>query len=308
MIEEILGPAPQRETHLKDFPTPWFLSAMFINTTLAMMGGYVNALCFAGLYHTGLTHLTGLTTNTAIRVIIPASPGGITGFQYFVYVFTFFLGCVTTGAILEKSRFRWGGLQAICLAIESISLYGAWHFVGSTFGACCITYAMGVQNGISSSFQPMVIRSTHITGTVVDIGLTIGQIARTQSLANLWKLRIHVPMYAVFWSGALLGAFVYNRHLHHALFVPCTIAGAYALVTFAYVVYEKNVLQKPEYIGVGDYEDIPLFKGGGGGANSHTLSVAEYDSSGTHTTRPGAAAAAPPPLYDSSGSFNSKRY
>eukprot|EP01087_Luapelamoeba_hula_P002062 TRINITY_DN1181_c0_g2_i3.p1 TRINITY_DN1181_c0_g2~~TRINITY_DN1181_c0_g2_i3.p1 ORF type:complete len:129 (+),score=12.13 TRINITY_DN1181_c0_g2_i3:68-454(+) len=104
--------------------------------------------------------------------------------------------------------------------------------------------------------------SAGCTSTLVDIGLTFGQCLRAREWhnANTWKLKVHVPMYIAFWLGALLGAWIYSMHLHHALFVPCIFIGCCALTTFAYVLYVRFYQRQPEYLGSADYEDIPLIK------------------------------------------------
>ncbi len=74
-----------------------------------------------------------------------------------------------------------------------------------------ISFAMGMQNSVTSNFTPMVIRTSHVSGTVLDIGLALGQCIRMRNLDNFWKVKFHLPNYLAFWVGALVGCIAYNH-------------------------------------------------------------------------------------------------
>ncbi len=73
-----------------------------------------------------------------------------------------------------------------------------------------ISFAMGMQNSVTSNFTPMVVRTSHVSGTVLDIGLALGQCIRLRNLDNLWKVKFHLPNFLAFWVGALVGCIAYN--------------------------------------------------------------------------------------------------
>ena len=78
---------------------------------------------------------------------------------------------------------------------------------------CAFTFAFacGLQNGMCTTFSDAVIRTTHVTGILTDIGLIIGQaIFHSQTRKHLWKLKILVPLYSAFCLGGLTGYFAFE--------------------------------------------------------------------------------------------------
>jgi hypothetical protein len=53
---------PKKGTALKDFPRPWFLISLLVACLMCFNGGFINGICFAGPWHSGLTHVTGSVT------------------------------------------------------------------------------------------------------------------------------------------------------------------------------------------------------------------------------------------------------
>lgn len=83
---------PKAGTPLKEFPRGWFWLVVAVTSLFAFEGGWINAIAFLGTWRTGLTHLTGSTTNGAIRIINPAKPGQIPEITYIFYILGFFSG------------------------------------------------------------------------------------------------------------------------------------------------------------------------------------------------------------------------
>jgi hypothetical protein len=44
-------------------------------------------------------------------------------------------------------------------------------------------------------------RTSHVSGTVLDIGVTIGQMIRHRNLEGLWKIQVHGPNVVCYWIG-----------------------------------------------------------------------------------------------------------
>ena len=73
-----------------------------------------------------------------------------------------------------------------------------------------IPFASGIQNGISSHMAACSIRTTNVTATIVDLGLTIGQFIHDKNYENVWKIKILLPTYIMFIVGAIGGTAMYN--------------------------------------------------------------------------------------------------
>lgn len=100
-----------RGSTLKDFPEGWFWYTLAVAMVYSFNGGWINAVSFTGVWRTGLTHLTGSTTNSAIRLINTPKPGQFTAVDLLLFIFFFGFGAFVAGFIIGPSRLRWGRLQ-----------------------------------------------------------------------------------------------------------------------------------------------------------------------------------------------------
>lgn len=117
-----------------------------------------------------------------------------------------------------------GWWQGLCWAVFGVAMAVGWYLApkpGDTHlgipGGCAVSFAMGVQNTVSSLFTPITIRTSHVSGTVLDAGIGLGQCLRDGNLNNLWKAKFHLPNLLAFWVGALAGTVGYNHYGHNAL-------------------------------------------------------------------------------------------
>jgi len=181
----------------------------------------MNGIAVAGIYKMGLTHMTGLTTNAA-RVLINPNATALAVYWFYVYIFAFCFGALIAGFVIGPARLTWGRLQGICMIIEGLSAFSGWYLAPEPVGGLFLSLSMGVQNGITSNFSALTVRTSHVSGTVLDIGLTLGQMLRDRNLDNFWKLKVHFPSYISFWSGSIVGTIAWNVQGKDALW-PCGI-------------------------------------------------------------------------------------
>jgi len=217
---------------LKEFRTDWFLLVLFCCCCFAFNGGYVNAVSFAGVWKTGLTHLTGSTTNAAVKLVIPPKTG-YTWYDLSYFILGFFLGAVVAGIVLGPPRLRWERLQGFLTVLMGVAMLLSWFSAPSVFGGTCVAFAMGIQNALTSNFSPMTIRTSHVTGTVLDLGMAIGQCISLRNLENMWKVKVHGPNYLSFWVGAVFGAYAWKYMLDDAILLSAfasIIGGALSLL------------------------------------------------------------------------------
>jgi hypothetical protein len=98
-------------------------------------------------------------------------------------------------------------------------------------GGLAISFAMGIQNTVTSLFTPLTIRTSHVSGTVLDVGIGLGQCLRERNLNNMWKVKFHVPNFLAFWVGAVIGTVAYNHLGHNALLVNVAFGLIIGVVT-----------------------------------------------------------------------------
>lgn len=179
---------------------------------------------FLGLFLIGITHLTGITTNAGIHTVDGTRPG-----EFYLLILSFFCGSLIGGLILGKTRKKFRGRQAAVFLVEAAVLFIAygWTREGGGFrGAYLVALAAGLQNTVTSNMSAVVLRTTHVTGAIVDIGMTIGQMISMGSLQYAWKLKLLVPAYVSFWLGTISGGQAFARIGVDGLLVAACAIGA----------------------------------------------------------------------------------
>jgi len=230
-----------REKSIKDFPTTWLSVALAVAMVFSFNGGYINAVCFVGVWRTGLTHLTGSSTNFSIRLVNPPKVGQFSSLDLLGFVVLFGIGGFVGGLILGPSHLKWGCLQGVCWVIFGLAMAVGWYLAPRPAdlhlgvpGALAVAFAMGLQNAATSLFTPIVVRSSHVSGTVLDTGIGLGQCVRDRNWDNIWKVKFHLPNYIAFLVGALVGTVAYNHLGHNALLANVAFGLVVGLGTLAF--------------------------------------------------------------------------
>ncbi len=112
-------------------------------------------------------------------------------------------------------------------------VHAEWEALSPSAYLICLGF--GLQNGMCTTFSGAVIRTTHVTGILTDIGLIIGQaIFHKRTRKHLWKLKILVPLYTSFCFGAVIGWFAIALLRNKAIFLPCAIVGCLGIGHISY--------------------------------------------------------------------------
>jgi uncharacterized membrane protein YoaK (UPF0700 family) len=88
----------------------------------------------------------------------------------------FAFGCVFTGALVGTSALASRRRYALVLACEATVLALAAVLQGGAMHASVIlgAVACGIQNAMASSYYGLVVRTTHVTGIITDLGFMLG--------------------------------------------------------------------------------------------------------------------------------------
>lgn len=184
---------------------------ILMGTLLTINAGWINAVFLYKQYIYAVTHETGNLSKAAIYL----ASGQWTQFASMLgMLFFFFLGAILAGIVIRKSSFQLRKRYGIALFLEGCLLLLAEVILvlkqtDNNFVAdFCITMGMGLQNGMVTNFSAAVIRTTHVTGTLTDIGLVIGTLIRTRDpvRSDLWKLQVLVPLFSGYWLGGLFSS------------------------------------------------------------------------------------------------------
>eukprot|EP01059_Diplonema_ambulator_P010632 TRINITY_DN2064_c0_g3_i1.p1 TRINITY_DN2064_c0_g3~~TRINITY_DN2064_c0_g3_i1.p1 ORF type:complete len:367 (+),score=117.61 TRINITY_DN2064_c0_g3_i1:126-1103(+) len=206
-------PVPVQERH--DFPYlvagACFLTAVsgFINATAILTGG------------NGVTHATGSTTFFAVDTM----KGNAPSMQYVGTVIASFLAGSITCSCLgghDSEKFTMKQSNGMFLIVIGLLLTAGLaaeeNMSDNLLGHSLLSYSNGMQNALCTSFSGAVIRTTHVTGMLTDIGISIGHYTHalirgtltTNPPPDTWKLFILVPQYLSFFLGAVTSVYFYS--------------------------------------------------------------------------------------------------
>lgn len=194
---------------------------------LAFNAGVINAIAFLGFAHQAATHVTGLFSHLSIALFqLDTSQIELTSFV----ILSFFSGAIISGMILRDAQLKIGGHYSVTLILECLLLvFSTLGFrSGSPWGEYFASMAAGLQNAMVSTYSGAIVRTTHLTGILTDLGVLIGNALRGLPV-DIRRISLLLILIISFLLGGLLGTFLYTRFAYMAMFCPALIIGILAL-------------------------------------------------------------------------------
>lgn len=198
---------------------------------LACVAGSVNAVALLGLDHEAVSHVTGSTAQLGLGLAgaAPAPLGRLA-----LLVAGFAVGAVLSGALIPSSTLVFGRIYGVALLIEAALLTLAVPLLqrGSFGGELLAAAACGLQNAMATTYSGAVVRTTHVTGVVTDLGLTVGHALRGGGFDRR-RITLHGTIFVGFLAGAALGGLGWTLWRYATLWAPaavCAIAGTSYMV------------------------------------------------------------------------------
>ncbi len=190
---------------------------------LAFVAGIVNAVGFLGIHHQGITHLTGTTTllGTALASGDLAAAG-----HFAMLIGAFVAGCVVSGMIVKDATLQLGRRYGVVLALEALLLLVAVPLLtaGHDAGGYLASAACGLQNAMASTYSGAVLRTTHFSGTLTDLGIFLGHWLRGIPV-DARRVRLLLSLVLSFATGAVVGGWLFLALSYRALYVPAAMTG-----------------------------------------------------------------------------------
>lgn len=230
--------AQRHETDHHDGPLATPQALLGYSGSLAFIAGFVNAVAISILAFP-VGNLTGVTTQLGMTT---ANPWLYEGHLLVAILLGFWVGAIAAGAVLARDQHPRGPHLAAVLTMEAALLLLAAFGVEETplkaaiealgvespvVQALFAAAALGMQNGLTSSFRGMAVRTTHFTGTVTDLGLMLGR-SRRHGIEK-WKAAVLSVTLLLFLVGGAAGIVIGARIGGFALLVPavlCVVLGA----------------------------------------------------------------------------------
>jgi len=190
---------------------------------LAFIAGMVNAAGFMGFQHQSITNLTG--SASLLGIAMGTGDGGET-LHWALAIAAFLAGAVASGAIVQQRTLQLGRRYGVALVLESALLFAAMPLLGEgdVTGLYLASAAVGLQNGMASTFSGMVFRTTHVTGMFTDLGIYIGQRLRGLAVDQL-RIGLSLLVIGTFVLGGVVGAALYVHMQERMLVIPAALTG-----------------------------------------------------------------------------------
>ena len=205
-----------------------------LGLALAVVAGAANAGAYLAVKRY-TSHMTGIVSSIADNlvmgefVLVLGAVGAVVAFL---------LGAMTSAVMINFGRRRQARSQfALPLLLEALlfllfGLMGATLadvdglFVPATVALLC--FMMGLQNAVITKISGAVVRTTHLTGIITDLGIEMGKLVywnRTPSdqaapvLADRARMTTLASLMAAFLGGGILGAFGF-KHFGYLATLP----------------------------------------------------------------------------------------
>ena len=212
---------------------------------LTSMAGALNAISIFGYNGTTISHVTGLVSKFAISI----QQGSLNGaWDVLRIILMFLVGTIISGIITGERAFylhkRYG---FIILAIGVLVIIP--YFLPVYYSVLAFAFIMGLQNGMVVSFKGVVVRMTHMSGNVTDLGVYIGYKIRGNKNEKLQTGIIPLVALISFTLGGILGVLLYTGLKNNAFFI---ISGIYILSSIFYFVF-RHICNDRDFNGIPDH-------------------------------------------------------
>lgn len=210
---------------------------------LTGLAGAINAISILGYDGTTVSHLTGLVSKVAINL----SKGDFSGFwEVFRVILAFFLGAIISGVITGERAFYLNKRYGIIILSIGILIIIPF-FLNVKYSVLLFGFIMGLQNGMVVSFKGVVVRMTHMSGNITDLGVYIGYKLRGNK--NEKFITGLIPMVAIlsFTVGGVLGVLLYGVIHNYVFFIT---SGIYIILGIIYFILRYKCDDK-------DFNGIP---------------------------------------------------
>ena len=201
---------------------------------MAFVAGAVNAGGFLAVSHY-TSHMTGVVSSMADEL----AAGDLATAMAALAMMLSFLGgafvCTTLISFGQRRRMR--SRYALTLALEA-ALMLVFGFMGNRLQqeieftlpvtVMLLCFIMGLHNAVTSIISGAAVRTTHLTGTVTDIGIELSRLTyinvhhrqgRERIVANRQKLSLLLLILTAFLAGGVVGTLGF-RHIGFKVTVP----------------------------------------------------------------------------------------
>ena len=177
-------------------------------TILSFNAGFVNAICIL-THKFGVTHVTGSSSGMGIAF---ATADFEMSMVLLCLISSYCAGSCFVGVFLQSRTFSLGEEYGKIFIFGSLIWLAAflsqWFFPLSFVSMYLCAFGSGLQNAMTSNYSGNVLRTSHMTGVVCDIGIIIGRMIQGKE-GELYRLYLLVPIYIAFVIGGVLATIMH---------------------------------------------------------------------------------------------------
>jgi uncharacterized membrane protein YoaK (UPF0700 family) len=202
---------------------PW----LFVGgCALVLNAGFINTVTFLGFQHRFVSHMTGNVAQVGLEL----SQGGFSAaLDVLLVIAMFVLGATVNGLVIGSSNFSVNQRYSVVLLAQTALLSSAllWMDRGgeATVNAeYVVAVVCGMQNSMTTIYSGAVVRTTHLTGALTDLGSALGHWLRGDRSEG-WRIVFFACSAAFFALGSALGIYGMARFQLDALWISVAVYG-----------------------------------------------------------------------------------
>lgn len=189
---------------------------VFGGCLLTFNGGFMNCIALTSHMAEVVSHVSGHATKASVEL----ATHSFAGFANEIGVMVFFgVGAMFTGCFIGKEKLTLGqsyGRLLICIGgVVALAMFSGVSMDDQGqrpyHAGYLLAIACGMQNAMTTRYSGAVLRTTHLTGMMTDIGLVLGHMLRKdRNFDDTWKLALFCPMVLCFFFGGSLAVALYR--------------------------------------------------------------------------------------------------
>ena len=204
---------------------PWVQLGTFF---LAVNAGIINVLGLVTVLHQSVSHMTGNVSMLAMA-LLHWQPDTI--IYLTCVVLCYVIGSFYSGFILGNSYFSLGRRYGLPLSLVAFFIVLCWAFLPyfPRYALLWACVAMGVQNAMISHYKGTIIRTTHLSGVLTDLGLALGYHLRGLNVDRR-RIILHLVILFGFFLGGLVASMIYPYLKLNSFLVPALLSWILSIV------------------------------------------------------------------------------
>lgn len=203
--------------------------------SLALNAGMINVLGLITVLHQSVSHMTG---NISILAMALTQQNYSNILFLILIICCYVIGSFYSGFILGNSHFKIGRRYGIPMTIVTISIFACWFFLPyfPKYALLWASVAMGTQNAMVSHYKGTIIRTTHLSGVLTDLGLALGYFMKGLKVEPR-RIILHLLLLAGFFIGGIIANLVYPFLSLQAFLIPAILSLVMSLIYWIIYLY-----------------------------------------------------------------------